>query len=249
MCITKIINSISFIFTSIAIINISNSATINLNFNDTVQSKCDNQNNTTKYRHTINYKKSNGNQVNIKFYDFDETNTKVVNEIKEKFDDDFIITSVKSYPVSVDGNYTLNGKTYNINKEFGLPISASNLLLILDGVSISSNIENISIVNNSRMVKPIVLIYYDKFYLGNDLTIKCSRIPYINLSRINDEEYCEISEYYFRTCKIKSIESLSRYTVFQFNAPIEINNIFYSSQEKVVIKGKRVIPYDNMIWD
>ena len=248
MCITKIINSINLIFTSIAIINISNSATINLHFN-TLKNKYDNQNNNTKYKYTLNYKKSDGNKVQVKFDDFDKTNTKVFNEIKERFDNNFIITSVKSYPVSVDGNYTLDGKTYNIKEEFGLPISASNLLLVLNGVSISSNIENISIINNNKIFKPIVLIYYDKFNLGNDLTIKCSRVPYVSLMRSNNKEYYEISEYYFRTCKIKSIESLNRYTVFQFNAPIEIDEKLYTSDEKLVIKGNRIILYNDMIWD
>lgn len=250
MYITKIINSISFIFISITIINISNSATINLHFSNNLQNKCDDQKDNTKYKYTINYKKNDENRIQVKFDDFDKTNTKITDNIKEKFDGDFMLTGIKSYPISTNGDYTLGSeKIFNIKKEFGIPVNASNLLLILNGVSISSDIENISIINNSKIFKPILLISYNELYLHNNLTIKCSKIPFVKLYPHNVEEYYEIFEDYIDTCKIKSIEALNRYTVFHFNVPIKLDGRLYDIGEKVVIKGKKTIPYDDVIWN
>ena len=252
MYITQIIRNISLIFISCFTINSSNSATININLVNSARNKDYNQENTIKkYNHIITYRNSNGKQTKFKFNDFDETNTEVINNIKEKFGCDFILKGLKSYPISPDGNYTLDGKKiHNVKKEFGLPMSASNLLLVLYGVSINnSNIENISIINGNKILKPIVLIYYNEINLNDNLTIKCSRIPSVKLYPTNIEKYYEIPSNCFRICKIKALESLRRYTVFQFNAPVEIDENLYTSTEKIVVKGKKVIPYDDVFWD
>ena len=121
--------------------------------------------------------------------------------------------------------------------------------MVLNGVSIGSNVENISIINSNTIFKPIVLIYYNKINLWNNFTIKFSRIPYVNLCPNNSKEYYEISEDYLLNCKIKSIKSLSRYTIFHFNAPIEIDEKLYTSDKKLVIRGNKIIPYNDMIWN
>lgn len=238
----RYINLITVIYTlGIILNNFANSANITLNLACDMLEKPSNKDNKTNiYKHKIICKDGNNKQKYFFFNDFDSKDTKIINELATRYNGNFILTGLDSYPISTEGNFTINGEKYNLQKEFGLPNSASNLFIIIRGLFISANVRNI-FINGNKILKPILFIDYDGFDL-RDITIKCSNIPFIKLEFNTNNEgvnYCEVN----------NIESIRRYTVFQSNIETKIGEVIYIKNKKLVIQGKKITPYNKMFWD
>ena len=223
---------------SIILTNFANSTNIILNLACDTGEQSDNKINV--YTHKITCKEANNKQQYFVFNDFNSKDAKIINKIATRSNGNFILTGLKSYPISTEGNCTIDREKYNIQTEFGLPNSASSLFIIIRGLFVSANVRNI-FINGNKILKPILFIDYDGSDL-RDVTIKCSSIPFIRLEFNTNKEVVN-------HCEINNIESIRRYTVFQSNINTKINEIMYSKNKKLVVQGNKITPYNKMFWD
>ncbi len=221
---------------------ISNKQENNNKILNNVQQNISLENAINKYKHSITYSNCNGVSKNLFFKDFNANKSiskslNVNNKGQDFFykilkitNNNFAITTIKSYPISTNGNCILdNGVTYNLYDNFGLPNNASSVLILLDNVFISANVKQISIINKNHL-KPVVFINYNSEYLNN---INCFRIPYLKLNNTKNES---------NTCSLNRINA-NRYTILNSNKKFIMINGKYYSKQPLVIKGTNVEHY------
>lgn len=226
-----------------------NSASITLNLACYNKEENINGNVIHKYGHRIIY--SDGKVKNETFF-FEDCNandsaklsTKHLNKNNEKdnqyslfneilniSNNNFAIKKVKSYPITNDGNFILNGKMYNLQTNLELANNSGSVCTFIDRMFIGPNIQKISIINKNYL-NPIVFIDYDSLYLKN-VNINCFRIPYISLDNLDKNS---------KICEIKDINA-NRYTVLESTTKkIVINGKVYSKQP-IVIKNNKIEQY------